>query len=263
MVIRREKEYEYGYNPITELEGKHNEMKMDMGIIRVKKDYVYENEEPKERAILLINGEVKLNWDDKEEIVKRDSCFDENPICLHLPKIEKVTITGLEESELCYEAVYNENVFKAKLYSGEECSSDVFGKDTLSDTSIRTVRTIIDDDIAPYSNLVIGEVINHPGKWSSYPPHYHVQPEVYYYRFLPDKGFGFSLIGDEASKVENRSVSLVTSNVVHPQCSAPGYAMYYVWMIPHLKEKRWLKDRIFEDRHKWLCEDNAKIWSQK
>ncbi|GMQ57427.1 5-deoxy-glucuronate isomerase [Vallitalea sediminicola] len=263
MVINQNKEYKYGYNSITELEGKHSDMKMDMGIIRLKKDYIYENAEPKERAILLIKGHVMFQWDGQKEIVKRDSCFNENPICIHLPKDKKVVIIGLAESELCYEAVYNDNVFDSKLYNKEDCVSDVFGKDTLNDASIRTVRTIIDDDIAPYSNLVMGEVVNHPGKWSSYPPHYHIQPEVYHYRFLPDTGFGFSLVGDKASKVKNKSTSCITSNVVHPQCSAPGYAMYYVWMIPHIEEKRWLKDRTFENQHQWLLNKNAKIWSQK
>ena len=263
MVEHQNEEFEYGYNSITELEGKHSDMKLDVGIIRMKEGFIYENKESKERAILLINGHVTLEWDGQKETIKRDSCFDENPICLHLPKDTKVIITGLNESELCYEAVYNENDFKAKLFKQEDTVSDVFGEGTLDNTSKRTVRTIIDDDIAPYSNLVMGEVINHPGRWSSYPPHYHVQPEVYHYRFLPESGFGFSLIGDEANKVEHKSTSCITSNVVHPQGSAPGYAMYYVWMIPHIKEKRWLKDRTFETKHKWLLEENPKVWSQK
>ena len=263
MVIHQKDVFQYGYNSITELEGKNSDMRLDFGIIRVKEGFSYENQESKERAILLIEGEVTLEWNGNKKTIKRDSCFDENPICLHLPKDMKVTITGVKESELCYEAIYNDNDFEPKLFTQEDCVSDVFGKGTLNDTSTRTVRTIIDDDIAPYSNLVIGEVINHPGRWSSYPPHYHIQPEVYYYKFLPESGFGFSLIGDDAFKVENRSTACITSNVVHPQCSAPGYAMYYVWMIPHIKEKRWLKDRTFESKHEWLLDENAKIWSQK
>lgn len=263
MVTHQKEEYNYGYNAITELEGKHSDMQLDFGIIRVKEGFVYENQESKERAILIITGHVTLEYNGQKEVVKRDSCFDENPICLHLSKDIKVTITGMEESELCYEAVYNDNKFEPKLYKQEDCVSDVFGKGTLNDTSTRTVRTVIDDDIAPYSNLVIGEVINHPGRWSSYPPHYHIQPEVYHYRFLPESGFGISIIGEEAYKVEHKSTSCVTSNVVHPQCSSPGYAMYYIWMIPHIKEKRWLKDRTFETKHEWLLNEDAKIWSGK
>ncbi len=263
MVERQNEPYAYGYNAITELEGKHSDMRMDVGIIRVKEGFTYENSEVKERAILLIEGEVTLEWDGRSETVKRVSCFDENPICLHVPKDVKVVITGVTESELCYEAVENDNTFEPKLYRQKDTVSEVFGKDVLDNTSNRTVRTIIDDDIAPYSNLVIGEVINHPGKSSSYPPHFHIQPEVYHYRFLPDTGYGFSLIGEDAYKVEHKSTSCITSNVVHPQCSAPGYAMYYVWMIPHIPVKRWLKDRTFESKHEWLLDENAKVWEQK
>ncbi len=192
--------------------------------------------------------------------MKRDSCFDENPICLHLPKSIEVTIEGIGESELMYQAIGNDNTFAPKLYNQEDTLTDVFGKDVLGNTSIRSVRTVIDDEIAPYSNLVIGEVINHPGKWSSYPPHDHVQPEVYHYRFLPEQGFGISLIGDEAYKVEHRSTSCIPGDLVHPQCSSPGYAMYYVWMIPHTHIKRWEKDRRFEEKHTWMLEEDARIW---
>ncbi|QUI24024.1 5-deoxy-glucuronate isomerase [Vallitalea pronyensis] len=263
MVEHQKEPYAYGYNAITELEGKHGDMRMDVGIIRVKDGFSYENHEAKERAILLIEGEVTFEWDGYRETMKRVSCFDDNPVCLHVPRDTKVVITGKDESELCYEAVENDNMFEAKLYGQEDTVSEVFGKDVLGNTSNRTVRTIIDDDIAPYSNLVIGEVINHPGKSSSYPPHYHVQPEVYHYRFLPDTGYGFSLIGDDAYKVEHRSTSCIRSNVVHPQCSAPGYAMYYVWMIPHIEEKRWLKDRTFEEKHVWLLDEDVEVWGEK
>lgn len=262
MVVNQKEPYIIGYNPITEIEGKHSDMFMNVGVVKLDVHDVYENNEALERAILLIQGEVELSWESQSVTIKRDSCFDENPICLHIPMSVDVKIRGKAPSELIIQAVENETVFESKLYQQEDTVSDVFGKDVLSNTSIRTVRTIIDDDIAPYSNLVIGEVINHPGKWSSYPPHYHVQPEVYHYRFLPETGFGISLIGDEAQKVEHCSTSMVTTNVVHPQCSAPGYAMYYVWMIPH-KPKRWLKDRTFEVKHEWLLDENAKIWPDK
>lgn len=259
MVVNYKDSYKIGYNSIFTLD---TEAMMNIGVIKLGENDKYENKEELERAVLLIQGSVTFKWEEKEIKVTRDSCFDENPICLHLPKGVAFEIIGNTDSELMYQAVPNEKAFEVKLYNKEDTVSDVFGKDVLANTSIRTVRTIIDDDIANYSNLVMGEVINHPGKWSSYPPHYHCQPEVYYYKFLPESGFGISLIGTEAGKVEDGSASLITPNVVHPQSAAPGYAMYYVWMIPH-KPKRWLKDRTFETKHEWLNEKDAKIWTQK
>ncbi|NDL67783.1 5-deoxy-glucuronate isomerase [Anaerotalea alkaliphila] len=264
MIVHQKGEFAEGYNAITAYEGPHADMQMDFGIIRLSAGTAYSNKEEKERAFLLIEGSVKLSWDGKEETVTRNSCFDENPICLHVPKGMEVRFTGMaDNTEICCEAVHNDNVFEAKLYTQDMCVSDIFGKDELGNTSIRTVRTVIDDSIAPYSNLVIGEVINHPGKWSSYPPHHHVQPEVYHYRFLPETGFGVSIIGDQAEVIQHKSTSCVPGNLVHPQCSAPGYAMYYIWLIPHTKEKRWLKDRTFDEKHTWMLQPDAKIWEPK
>jgi 5-deoxy-glucuronate isomerase len=260
MVIKHNEGFKWGYNAICELE---SQMQMKVGVIQLAKNTQYLNDDQLERAILLVEGKVKFIYKDRDITVERGNCFDENPICLHLPRGMKLEMNAISDCELIYQAVDNHNDFEPVLFNKADTVSDIFGNDTLQNTSIRTVRTIIDDDIAPHSNLVIGEVINHPGKWSSYPPHHHVQPEVYYYKFLPETGFGFSLIDHQAYMIEHQSASLIHGHVVHPQCSAPGYAMYYVWMIPHTKEKRWLKDRTFDTKHTWLLDENAKIWQDK
>ena len=63
---------------------------------------------------------------------------------------------------------------------------------------LRTVRTLLGPDDAA-GRLIVGETINPPGNWSSYPPHKHDREappdevaleEVYYYRFEPAGGFG-------------------------------------------------------------------------
>lgn len=263
MIEKYTQDFVSGYNSITELEGKNKEMQMDFGIIKMSPGENYENQEEKERTFLLIQGEVELEWGDEKKEIKRESCFDENPWCLHVPKAVKVKITAKEESEFTYQAVYNEKQFPSKLYSQEECISEQFGAGTLQEASNRTVRTVIDDTVAPYSNLVIGEVINHPGRWSSYPPHHHVQPEVYHYRFYPEQGFGYSEEGENVYKVHHKDTAMIRGGNTHAQAAAPGYAMYYVWMIPHIKEKRWEKDRIFLDKDLWLLEPDEKIWPEK
>ena len=110
--------------------------------------------------------------------------------------------------------------------------------------------------------MVIGEVINFPGKWSSYIPHHHPQPEIYYYRFNKEQGFGCSIIGDDVYKIKHNSYSIIPGGLVHPQVAAPGYAMYYCWMIRHLEGNPWT-DRIDEEQHKWLLEKKVAIWPDK
>lgn len=54
--------------------------------------------------------------------------------------------------------------------------------------------------------LVIGEVITFPGKWSSYIPHHHPQPECTTYRFNRPEGFDCAFIGDQAYKITDHSL---------------------------------------------------------
>lgn len=255
--------YTGGYNGLAEIGGKHSDMQMDFGIINLSKGESYTSESAKERTFLLIQGDVVLKWDGQEKAISRKSCFDENPWCLHVPGGVAVEIAAGGDSELTYQAIGNDKSFESKLYTQDDVTSEQFGAGTLNETSNRTVRTVIDDSIAPYSNLVIGEVINHPGRWSSYPPHHHVQPEIYHYRFLPEQGFGYSEEGDNVYKVKNRDTAMIRGGNTHAQVAAPGYAMYYVWMIPHTKEKRWEKDRTFLDHDLWLLEKDAKIWPER
>jgi len=262
MIVKNEKEYEVGYNEITSVDDKNDIACMDFGIIKLGKNDSYTSSEEKERAILLILGDVTFELDGKKERVSRNSFLDENPVCIHLPKSIEVKITAHEETELAYQAVYNDNSFDAKIYTQEECVTDQFGKGVMGETSLRYVRTVIDDSIAPYSNLVIGEVINFPGRWSSYPEHHHIHPEVYHYRFFPDQGFGFSGEGDNVYKVNDRDTAVIKGGLVHPQTAAPGYAMYYIWLIPHTPT-RWRKDREFMEKDGWLLEDNPIIWPDK
>jgi len=118
--------------------------------------------------------------------------------------------------------------------------------------------------MAGKSDTLLGEVINHPGKWSSYPPHAHPQPEIYHYRLFPEQGFGISLLGEEPHIVKNRYTSIIRPDITHSQAASPGYAMYYIWMIPHLPDDRWLPTtRYFVKDHEWLLEKDVAIWPER
>mgnify|MGYP003056721503 FL=1 len=108
---------------------------------------------------------------------------------------------------------------------------------------------------APYSNLVLGEVFHKPGCWTSYPPHYHPQPEVYYYEFDKPQGFGVGFNGDDCYKVGDKGCLCITPMHTHQQAAAPGYKMCYVWMIRHLDGDPWRKTRIDAQEHTWLLDD--------
>lgn len=266
LIPRNDEPFSIGYTSITEIDGKHSDMLMDFGILRVEAGSPFKSAVEKERAFLLMNGGVTFEWsfDGKSgsEKVARGSLLDEEPIALHVPSGAEVTIsadTGV--AELAVQRTRNPKRFTPKVWKPGEYRSDRFGAGTMQDTSTRTVRTIFDAATAPESAMVLGEVINHPGKWSSYPPHTHAQPEIYHFRFFPQQGFGFSEQGDDVFKVKNADTVTIPPNVTHPQTAGPGYAMYYIWLIPHLQNDRFGPDsRIFVDKHEWVMDSKAPIW---
>jgi len=58
MIVTQKEPYPFGYTAITEQNGKHAEMLLDFGILRLKKGQTWESEKSKERTWLLIKGEV-------------------------------------------------------------------------------------------------------------------------------------------------------------------------------------------------------------
>jgi 5-deoxy-glucuronate isomerase len=106
----------------------------------------------------------------------------------------------------------------------------------------RTVRTILGPDDEA-GRLLVGETINPPGNWSSYPPHKHDQhnpphevqlEEVYLFKVDPTGGFGIQLLydghGEKAFVVRDGDIAAIRSGY-HPVVAAPGYSLYYLWVM--------------------------------
>jgi len=128
----------------------------------------------------------------------------------------------------------------------------------------RSVRTLLGPE-QPASRLLVGETVNPPGNWSSYPPHKHdVQApphevrleEVYLFKVDPPGGFGVQLRyeddgHEEALVVHDGDVAVIGSGY-HPVAAAPGYALYYLWAMAG--EGRELAPH-FDARHAWVQEE--------
>jgi 5-deoxy-glucuronate isomerase len=107
----------------------------------------------------------------------------------------------------------------------------------------RTVRTILGPE-HPAGRLLLGETINPPGNWSSYPPHRHDRhdpprevnlEEVYLFRVDPPGGFGVQIRYDEegheeAFLVRDDDIVAIRSGF-HPVVAASGYSLYYLWVM--------------------------------
>jgi 5-deoxy-glucuronate isomerase len=225
-----------------------------------------------EQCWLLAQGSAEITWaganaPPRTKAISRLNLFDYSPWCLSVPAGTTVSIkAGPEGAEFFYTATDNPKLFTAKLYTPEECMSEFRGEGTMRETSTRIVRTCFDDTNRSESNLVIGEVIGMPGKWSSYPPHHHPQPEIYHYRFLPAQGFGLTAIGDTPYIIKDKDTILIREGEVHPQVTAPGYAMWYLWVIRHMDGAHYgpaTNTPVFIKEHKWVTGDENKIWRPK
>ena len=246
---------EDGKKIVTEINGKHSSMLMDIEVIKMKKgDKIVILEPKKEVAVLLMEGKIKYLWENKEVEASRKNVFEEEGFCLHVCKNVEVKVEALEEAEILIQKAENDKEFLANLYRPEDVIIQESSLDKWDGTAARKIKTFFDYSNAPYSNMVNGEIVSYPGRWSSYIPHEHPQPEVYYYKFDKPQGFGACFIGDEAYKVKDGGYAIIEGGYTHPQATAPGYRMYYCWMIRHLDGNPWT-DRIDDPAHVWLLDE--------
>lgn len=254
------REFVAGYNELTAQGGSHSDMRMDIGVYLFSAGERIELlDEANETAVLLLDGEITLEWAGESHSAARAGVFDDRPTCLHVPRGVKVTATAAVKMELLIQKTANERQFEPVLYKKQDMKDVLLGEQGMQGCALRILRDIFNYSNAPYSNMVLGEDIHLPGRWSSYPPHHHPQPEVYYYRFDRPQGFGVSIIGDDATVIMNNHISAIPGGLCHPQAAAPGYAMFYVWMIRHLEGNPWT-DRIDDPAHVWLHDKDADIW---
>lgn len=244
-----------GRKRVTSVEGVHADMLMDITVYRLQPGQIWEaREKEKEAAVLLTEGKVEYRWEGLKETAARRDVFSEPPFCLHVCRDTAVKIIALEESEIIVQETENDRSFENHFYTPKECKIELMGEAQWEGTAKREVLTIFDYQNAPDSNMVMGEVITKAGRWSSYIPHSHPQPEVYYYKFEKPQGFGAAFIGDSVYKIADGSAAFIPGGLTHPQTAAPGYPMYYCWMIRHLENHPW-KARENDPAHIWLLEE--------
>lgn len=243
-----------GEKILCEMGGKHAEMLMTIKVKRFAEGETLTLEDKEnETAFLLIKGEAVIRWLDRQENIRRRDIFEKTPYCLHVPRNIKVEIKAKEGTEILIQQTDNDRDFTPVFYKPEDILYQEFGKGQWDGAAHRICSTVFDYDNAPYSNMVLGEVFNQPGKWSSYPPHHHPQPEVYYYQFDKPQGFGACFNGEDVYKSVEGSATFITDGNDHHQVVAPGYEMCYVWMIRHLENDTWYKtSRFYAPEHEWL-----------
>ncbi len=216
-----------------------------------------------EMAVLQMEGHGIVEVDGQKAEYRRESLFDDPPLAVHVSRDVQVMVEAVTDLELGVFETKNDKRFASKIYLPEATGNEHRGKGLVEDASLRYVRTIFDGSKTdPNAELVLGEVVNFPGRWSSYPPHHHPQPEIYHYRFSDERGYGHAELGDDVMKVRPYDTIRILDENDHSQCSAPGYAMYYIWVIRHLPGDRYTVPE-FTKTHSWTMEPGAVGWKPR
>lgn len=259
-----DKEVTRGYNKYADVDVEQGYGSlMDVGLLVLEAGDSYEfYSDKKEISWLMFAGQATAEFDGKVVEMNRPNPFDYNPWCLLMAAGNRCKLTAHAHSEFYVQATYNDNQYGVYLYTPDETDTWRRGADgELNDLIKRDVRTCYDYSTAPFSNMVLGEVVNLPGRWSSYPPHGHPQPEVYYYYFEKPMGFGAGWGNGELHELHHHGALIITEGV-HSQVMAPGYACCYAWGIRHLDGNPWDKTRIDDPVHEWLL-DKPQYWGNE
>ncbi len=242
-----------GVKTLAKTDGVNSDMLMDILVVKIPKGKsVSYSEKDKEMCVLLTEGAVEMKCAELVGSGQRKDVYEDMPITMHVCKGNTITVKALADSEIIYLATTNDRTFPSKFYAKEDVQRSVSCEGLWENTAVRDVNTVFDYSNAPYSNLVVGEVIARQGRWWSYLPHSHPQPEVYYYKMPTPEAFGACFIGQfEPHTIVDGSVGCFPGGKTHVQVTAPGYPMYCCWMIRHLDGNPWDKTRIVDPRYEY------------
>lgn len=256
--------FSYGLNHLVVDSLNPELMGLNFAIAKVNTDHAVVLDAEQEKLVVLLSGSVTYDWDGQKITVKRSDPFHESPTALHLNSKSVCTVEGGEEdAELIVVSTENAAHFASKFYSSEDLASEeLVGEEVLDGKTKRIKRVFFHRNTCQETNLFCGELVNYPGCWACFPPHLHSEPEIYYYRFLPESGYGFSEQGDEVFKVTHNDLVGIEDGKTHSQVTAPGYAGFIFW-AQKLQDNGKNIDYHLVEEHAWLDDPAATFFPEK
>lgn len=249
-----------GFTAITRHDQPDNPSGISVGVLQLQAGEQLTIPVERETAWLLMSGAVRGAAAGERFDFSRDSLFDETASCVHVAAGATVSIEAGRATELTVYECANQAQFAPRVFGPAQVPNERRGRGQVGERALRYVRTIFDRSNSPVEvELVLGEVVTFPGGWSSYPPHHHPQHEIYHYRFTKPQGYGHAELGDAVMKVQQYDTIQIPAGLDHAQCAAPGYGMYYSWVIRHLPHNPYIVPE-FTPEHAWTLQPDANYW---
>jgi len=223
--------------------GKAGMSHLDFGILRMSSFQNYRAKTGEDEILLVILGgmvHLEMRGQKWEFLGRRKDVFDGPATSAYLPRGSSFKLTAIGDTEVAFCRAKSEEDREPYVILSEQVKVSQRGETGF----LREIHDILPPD-RPASRLIVGETFNAPGQWSSYPPHKHDQErppietqmeEIYLYKFDPPQGFGLQRIYrpegglDEALVVRNNLVVGLPEGY-HPVVAAPGYRLYYLWLL--------------------------------
>lgn len=239
-------------------------MHAEFGVMILNAGDIWEQTTTDELVIVLNHGKGTFRWDTKETTCFRDSSFFCEPYVLHAPSHTSISVIALvDNTEITVSSAPNDKHFNPEFYGpGDLLCSSVVDTGKLDGKVKRIKRVFFDRSTSPLSNLFCGELVNYPGCWACFPPHIHSEPEIYYYKFYPSNGYGFSEYGDDAFRVQENDVMCIPNSLRHSQATAPGYAGFIQWTQVLQDTGKNIEYRL-DPVHAWLDRPDAVIFPKR
>lgn len=238
---------------------------IDFGLVNLKAgDELKDGTKDDETVFYVFGGTCHVRGEGFEfkKVGERKDVFDGKASAVYLPPHTRYVIEAVT-------GVRAAIVRTGARTGGPPCvirPRDVKIREVGKDNWYRTVHDVGVNNLEARS-LIFGETFNPPGNWSSAPPHKHdvdAPPaeakleELYYYRVAPEQGFGLQRVYtpdgyDQVFVVENGDVVTLPRGY-HPVVAAPGYELYYFWVLASFKERALLARD--DPRHAWIRKAN-------
>ncbi|WP_245920947.1 5-deoxy-glucuronate isomerase [Melghirimyces profundicolus] len=222
-----------------------------------------------EVALVILSGKISISSQGKEwrRVGSRNSVFEGKATTIYIPCSSEYDLTAESAAEVAVCKAKADKKFEPFIILPEEVVVNRRGRDTWQ----REVHDIIvENGRNRVHRIVVGETFNHPGHWSSFPPHKHdgehapEEPdleEVYHYQLSPRQGFGVQLHYTKDLCIDDAYIvrhgdSFAIDRGYHPVSAGGGYQLYYLWFLAG-KSGRLLNP--FDDPdHRWLKNESKK-----